>query len=674
MAPPIARLERLIEQYVSREISSCSVLIGGDRGSGKTSLVSKVIERLRRQEGVINEKTHRHEYWRFPRPLLVRVHGPQCMPSNRASGGSEDDSREQSKLVLQEIAESLHRAVVDELGRVFAGRAEQGAEAEKEQAAQFRLELDEGPGQERLREMWTLFAGLNGVEAKFPSDLYKADAPKDQAWRELTAVASSMQLVREIRQHKEQEAQNREKSEAARSRTREDREEERKHRHEIGFWKEFLRQMLDGGRLINPLGGLMVSILVFFSFLRADINFPTAALVGLVSGLAATVLLNFATAKKYANALLSDAGLAAIDRTLPVVIRRLEYAGIFPVIVVDELDKLDDEHGALQTKMEDLVKHLKTFCSESSFVCFIVGRPYYKWVQERTVGAVGDRHAVDTFFSNRILVSYEPRWMNEFLIRLLTVEREPTPQAAADRAAECDFLRSLYLYRAKGHLADLSAIIAADHKLDGSANVQDGLMQVRQYVRQVRYQRAVNDVLKHTGTTQLLRQAPDHLEPLMRTLYAPARLWEQDEPSFAIDDVCPRDSMFRPMLLRLLRLLGAQQPDRRSVLLFPPPLEGTRYRWQYMYSRDSEFAIMPRLASDSDVAKLTVLSRVLGEISNGRLGIHDLTGSNLHGGGERLIDYSFPVANGWFGILRIQDSQERLVEMAHLADAVEGAV
>jgi len=673
VAPPIARLERLIQQYVSREISSCSVLIGGDRGAGKTSLVSKVIERLRRrQDGGITKETPLHEYWRFPRPLLVRVHGPQCMPDERTGGDRTNDAQEQSKFVLQEIAEALHRAIVDELGRVFAGLSEHASEAEREESAQFRLELDEGPSQARLREMWSLFARPGRVAAKFPArpDL----APKDQAWRELAAVASSMQLVREIRQHQEAGVQSRERNEAERNRTREEREEERKHRHDIGFWREFLRQTLDGGRLINPLGGLMVSLLVFFSFLKADINFTISALVGLLSGFAATVLLNFATAKKYANALLADSGLAAIDRTLPVVIRRLEYAGIFPVIVVDELDKLDGEHNALQSKMESLVKHLKTFCSDLSFVCFIVGRPYYEWVQQRTAGVVGDRHAVDTFFSHRILVSYSPKWLLDYLKNFVVVEQP----ASSEDGAVCSFLQDLYLYRSKGHLADLSAVVAADRKLDGTADVQPGLMIVPQYERQVRYQRAVSTVLEHPETKQLLRQAPDHLEPLMRTLYAPARLWEQERPSFTVNELSPPE-IFLPMLQRLLRLLGEpklddqSKPIRKSVLLIQPEAEGSRYRWKYMFSRDAEFAAVPRMAIDRDITMLTSLSRMLAEVSRGRLGLHDLASLKLTGRKSRLIDYSFPVDNGWTGLLQIADHNQRLVEIALLADAVESS-
>jgi hypothetical protein len=55
-------------------------------------------------------------------------------------------------------------------------------------------------------------------------------------------------------------------------------------------------------------------------------------------------------------------------------------AGLAPVFVVDELDKIDH----LAQFMETMVKRLKQFMTERSFFCFIAPREYLEHLRRRS--------------------------------------------------------------------------------------------------------------------------------------------------------------------------------------------------------------------------------------------------------------------------------------------------
>ncbi|MBN8732959.1 MAG: ATP-binding protein [Acidobacteria bacterium] len=572
----LARLERLIKDYVAGSLSGCSVLIGGDRGAGKTSLVLKALERQRSSwikkppdipldesgspECTLQEAPKPappvQSHYSFPRPFLVRVHGPKLF--------DVEPTDHPPRNAMRLIAESLCRALADEYGELFQLRAQNPQKLEE--AAQFRMELDEGPTSYRIREMWATFSKRSDQLESILEEPGKGSTTA-QAMKEILALATAVQLCQEIRKHKseadEQENSREKKDKPQAPNGREARAESSEDR---AFWRLFSRFMLDGGKLIHPLAGLFVGALTFFSLLRSSADLPVALFTAFLSGFTTTILLNFAAAKNRYSSMLPDASLASLDRTLPSLLRRIEEAGLYPIIVVDELDKQEDEDRDL----DKLVRDLKYFVADQAFVCFLTGRSYYDKVVKENAKEASQREKVATFFTERILVSHTPDSLMKYLDKVLILEevRNPGPNSSAPAGqssqsvatahlstdsprkankkpspspeARLTFLKYYYLYRAKGHLADLSESIARDHKHDGTVHFAtgEGMHEVPVYMDQVLYQLSVHAALSDPATLRTIRVEPDHLEALNRVLYEPARIWEeQDKDSFLLDEI-----------------------------------------------------------------------------------------------------------------------------------------
>src|SRR5579872_3889021 len=65
-------LKRLVKRYVMEEIAGRSYLISGHRGSGKTTLVKKIVDDVSQE--IARERKPR-------RPLLVTLEGPMLLPA-----------------------------------------------------------------------------------------------------------------------------------------------------------------------------------------------------------------------------------------------------------------------------------------------------------------------------------------------------------------------------------------------------------------------------------------------------------------------------------------------------------------------------------------------------------------------------------------------------------------
>jgi hypothetical protein len=67
---------------------------------------------------------------------------------------------------------------------------------------------------------------------------------------------------------------------------------------------------------------------------------------------------------------LRDRSVETLDRELPLVIERIRDAGLAPVFLIDELDKIDD----LESSMAQLVQRMKHLVADYSFFCFLTDR------------------------------------------------------------------------------------------------------------------------------------------------------------------------------------------------------------------------------------------------------------------------------------------------------------
>lgn len=219
-------LLRSMRQYADRRILGRSFLIGGARGSGKTTLVRLAIHELQREHLEGKLKT---------RPILVPLHGPDLLggaamlrpqagvkeskkaekedqaaedgvkkaagtPDKPAATNGEPVEPESTAAAMVMLARSLHRAVVDELSSCFAVEARARLKTDAaELAAQLRYELDHAAETAVLREFWARVGALeSGVLFARNTALPEGRSEQGQGIRELAAasnVAEAFRLV-----------------------------------------------------------------------------------------------------------------------------------------------------------------------------------------------------------------------------------------------------------------------------------------------------------------------------------------------------------------------------------------------------------------------------------------------------------------------------------------------
>jgi len=76
-----------------------------------------------------------------------------------------------------------------------------------------------------------------------------------------------------------------------------------------------------------------------------------------------------------------DLGIKTLHRVMPELFERLQAAGLAPVFIVDELDKVDD----LYDRMQILLDSLKKLFAERAFTCLVTDRGFYEelhWREE----------------------------------------------------------------------------------------------------------------------------------------------------------------------------------------------------------------------------------------------------------------------------------------------------
>ena len=201
MQSEAARLFRAtLLRYVSGEATGRAILVSGYRGSGKTTMVSRVVQDV--AEAAVDDLKLIVEAGGdaaragllkhgLKRPLLVRLHGPSLMAPPDPQGASakaepnaekqsaaaskteaakpektgekadpppqpkakdddrSDDSALRAQAALKRVTIALYRALADEFAEAYANQARaarQNRETLYETAGQFRLDLDGATG------------------------------------------------------------------------------------------------------------------------------------------------------------------------------------------------------------------------------------------------------------------------------------------------------------------------------------------------------------------------------------------------------------------------------------------------------------------------------------------------------------------------------------------------
>jgi hypothetical protein len=518
-------LLRDLGRYVNDEVAGRSFLIAGHRGAGKTATVTQAIRRLRNEilAGSTGTRISIGRRNRLQRPLMVKLVGqsliaplPQPAAEEKknkegqagsAAADVEAEPHDPVASALGHLTIALYRALAAEVAWSYAMQAgEGGAEAaadRRELAAKLELELDSITEPATLPEFWErlgcLQTGLLWPRAA-TARLEEAGIV-GQGLREVVALTTAAQAF-QVCSGTVKYSVDREDSDGTET-TR--------------------KSSLDVKDLVNRLGAVGAGALAG-SVAGASGGAPAGVGIGLVVWLLSGAALSWTSSRtrkssrtlKYS--FLPDRTVGSLDRDLPVVIERIRDAGLAPVFVIDELDKLENAPATIA----EIIHRLKHLVADYGFFCFLTGRDYFEQVERKIAREpYPNEH---TYFSERVLILNRAQDLFVFLTGLIV--NDPEDSSHALRTA---VFALLVMYRSKMNFSDIEREVARLTGPDRALICSDDELQAAGRFRlAATIQIAINRVLAMPEAVERIESDPIFAQLALDALYYVPRELEDD--------------------------------------------------------------------------------------------------------------------------------------------------
>lgn len=579
--PAFWRLRAALEKYCRGRALGRSFVISGNRGAGKTTMVLAAIEDLRRQSEIERGEPRldgedRVEATDTPlrRPLLVPLSGPDIMrervrprpnavessaaqtrpPGEGSSANGETASTktsaadpalaepqpsrldgtagggavsreteltsrlEDSDNLLRQIARALHLAVAREFAQRYEETLPQDPAAEwLEAGAQLALELGGGAKVQALRRFWDL-SGRFGTGVLFkpsdsPSPVDRSVKRDRQGLYELVALDVLADTYRIAIGKVEEDS----------SQTQTDSRGEQK-----VSWADELKTMA------APFAGLLGGAATGFGVFRSmDPSSSMRALSSVGAALVSAIVLTLSISPKRTSTAQStsrfsrDNGVGSLAWRLGGVVDLLFQAGIAPVFVIDELDKVTLKHD-LGAWIGDRAQELKSLLTERTFFCFLTGRGFAeKLDRERTERTYPPSY---TQFSNYLFVNYLPIDLHGYLRRILSQRPETDPTIQQHEDMQAAILPHVILFRAEMHPIDiqreLNSLVVKNDEIQLYPS-GEAVPRVDSFA--LLFQIAVEAVLSDENIARRMRDDPRFALLAVDAVYYAPRMWRRGE-------------------------------------------------------------------------------------------------------------------------------------------------
>jgi hypothetical protein len=575
-----------LHRYCNQEVGGRSFLISGHRGAGKTTMVQHAFRQVfaEAEQGAVRL-----------RPLYVQLHGPSLFPdfadgvtiATRGSSATvepprptapvappaatavpgvvvapaavapptagaaasskdaaqpalaeESTSTRDARLALEQITLALHRAVsrefVDAVWRAAVPRTRVGPVqgvarfmpvhethhgARAELAAAFEHELHECPSPMRLRDFWVRLGVLQrGVLRRPAREQESAAVASSQGMRELVALSGVCEAYRRV---------------SGRLDKSDSDVEDAAQRIE-----QAMSMDTTGKAVIPAIASMITGGLVGGGLALGHQSALEATIGGFVAAMGSSLVFKWSVSRSRGRAVkreyrfLFDTSMATLDRVLPVLLERLLAAGLAPVFVVDELDKVDH----LSDRIFGMVRHLKKLVAESAFFCFLTDRSYFEEMRGR--GARGAYPLEYSYFTHRLFVSYAPDNLHEYLGELLGEPGRLPPGVTPDPALSgapaatvppaYPLLRYMLLHRSEMHALELHRLLKSFRGEGGLVTLNtDDLPNTAAYRMDIGLQLGMEIVLDDKDLRDRIRDEPDFQRLAHDALLYPSRAWRE---------------------------------------------------------------------------------------------------------------------------------------------------
>jgi Cdc6-like AAA superfamily ATPase len=606
-----------LRRYRDEMIRGRSFLIAGHRGSGKTTVVLDALHQVEQ------------ESWRdnLPRrPLLVMLHGPNLLPNiadeqpalvptdppSPAVRGhrSGENARQVDKRVvfgrtqnaLIQITLGLYRAFAKELGSSFrrqvAGRAKQEGEVLGQRTAellelstQLDLELDDFPDPARLRELWRRGGFLKGGVLFHP----ESHPPPDQGFRELGALVSANKAYQRI------EAELKSQQKESLGLKREQRLAVDVDGKGMDLWPPLL-SLLTGGALGTG------------AYAFSDIGAVGAGAIAIAGALGAATVFKYSSSYVHQRAgsfeytLVRNLTVETLDRVLPVLIDRLRQAGLVPVFVVDELDKVEN----LSRRISDLVRHLKKFVAEEAFFCFLTDRSYYEALHRREAETP---YPIEyTYFTHRVFIALRPDDLHDYVRKVLKdPAKQPTP--VPDDIEDYALLPYILLHRSQMHAIDLKRHLGFLRNPDDTVALPPGVVRTSLGYRfDVMIQLAIEMLLEQPDMRRRLDRQPEFRRLVYDALYFPSRSWAGGAKELDVSEEHIGTYLIQRMQAEREGVNGKHRPHLVSDVELTYLIQQVRALVDLLVKRQSYQELLARYGQERERSGQSLPTSVLGAL------------------------------------------------------------
>jgi hypothetical protein len=508
-----------------------SCLIAGARGAGKTTLIERAFEEARRSSG-------------NRRLIRVRLHGPSLLnppkpiPTKDNPNPAEIPVQEH---VLKTLVINLYQTAAEEVCNAFDAYAYTKGSDWSEFAAQLRLTLDGAPSAATLRFFWAR------AEALSQGVLFE-NAAVGQGAKEIVALASAADAYRSCTgQYTQQRTDESSAADKAEAKT------------EVSA---------SGKEITKALFGVASGVAAGATAAALNQSKPVMALAGAITAILSMVTLSYTRTRSRETTLkeeitfLPDTTVSALVHRILLLVRRLRQAGLIPMFIIDELDKVADPVGPLN----DLTTRLKFLFADEAFFCFLTDRTYYAFIARRNLEKANTE--LRTIYNIQMLVRYDTASVHNFLKAVIRPYTPSGTVVTPDLQADAEAVRYALICRSRMLWFELSkdlrsfipgeTVTGEEKRVNPEFNApRDN----RGHKLHVAVQLAIELILADEFVADRIMRDPIFAQTIYDALYYPVNLWYADQRR--VD--CSRPSLIPGISNMIGELLALEDSDENFL-------------------------------------------------------------------------------------------------------------